>query len=62
MAVPAFPKVKVPDSKTDFFNHEESTLAINAARNIEERALLLFAFRTGARAGEQIALESGDID
>ena len=61
-AVPAFPKVKVPDGKSDFFNAEESALAIKAARNIEERALLLFAFRTGARAGEQIALEWGDID
>jgi integrase len=35
---------------------------VKAARSDEERAILLFAVRTGARAGEQLVLEWGDID
>ncbi|HLK39244.1 MAG TPA: site-specific integrase, partial [Polyangiaceae bacterium] len=46
----------------DFFTREESALVIQAARDAEERALLMFAFHTGARAGEQIAFEWGDLD
>lgn len=37
-------------------------LRCNLNRNDEERALLMFALRTGARAGEQLAVEWGDID
>jgi integrase len=32
------------------------------ARNPEERVLLMFAFHTGARAGEQLAFEWQDLD
>ncbi len=61
-AVPLLPKVKVPESPFDFFTPEESELLVGAARSPEERALLLFPLRTGARAGEQLALEWGDVD
>jgi integrase len=61
-AVPPLPKVKVTDSSWDFLTREESDLLVSAARNAEERAILLFALHTGARAGEQIALEWGDVD
>ena len=60
--VPALPKVKVPDRDWDHFTSEESDKLIAVARDDEERALLMFALRTGARAGEQLALRWGDID
>lgn len=60
--VPALPKVKVPDRGWDHFTGEESEKLIAAARDDEDRALLMFALRTGARAGEQLALRRGDID
>lgn len=61
-AVPPLPRVKVPQPKWDFFNAEESAALVGAARTDEERALLLFALRTGARAGEQIAIRWDDVD
>jgi integrase len=36
--------------------------SLHAARNREERLLLMFALHTGARAGEQLAIEWGDVD
>ena len=60
--LPRLPIVKVPEAPFDFLQPEESDRVIAAARNPNERALLLFALRTGARAGEQIAFEWGDID
>lgn len=61
-AVPDLPDVKVPDPKWDFYLPDESENLVAATRSPEERAVLLFALRTGARAGEQIALECGDLD
>ncbi len=61
-SVPKMGKIKVPDAKWDFYTREESELLLGSARNAEERLLLLFALRTGCRAGEQIALEWGDLD
>jgi len=60
--VPALPKVKVPERGWDHFTTAESEKLMAAARDDEERALLMFALRTGARAGEQLALRWGDID
>jgi integrase len=60
--IPELPKVKVPESQRDFYTREETDSLLAACRGEEERALLLFAIRTGARAGEQIAFEWGDID
>lgn len=60
--MPVFPKVKASKSEWDYLTKEESALLISAARTDEERALLTFALKTGARAGEQLALEWGDID
>jgi integrase len=54
--LPRFPKIRTPERDFDFFTREESALVIQAARDAEERALLMFAFHTGARAGEQLAL------
>ena len=61
-AVPPLPKVKVPEPPFDFFTQEESDLLVSKARTDDERALLLLAVHTGARAGEQIAFQWGDID
>jgi integrase len=60
--VPRFPRVKCPETPFDFYVKEESDACIAAARNAHERAILTFAFHTGARAGEQLAFEWGDID
>jgi len=60
--IPDLPNVKVPDAEWDFYVREETDALLAACRNEEDRALLLFAVRTGARAGEQIAFEWGDID
>lgn len=61
-AIPDLPKVKVPDAPWDFYVKEETDRLIAVCRDDEERALLLFAIHTGARAGEQLALGRGDID
>jgi len=60
--IPFLPKVKVTDKGWDFLPQDEATKLVAAARDDEERALLLFALDTGARAGEQLAFEWGDID
>ena len=60
--IPDLPKVKVPDAGWDFYAREESDRLIAVCRDDEERALLLFALHTGARAGEQIAVEWGNLD
>ena len=54
--------MKVPESSWDFFTWEETERLLAACRDEEERALLMFAVQTGARAGEQLALSWGDID
>lgn len=61
-AIPKLPKIKVPEAPFDFFSKEESEKLLAAARHPEELAILTFALHTGARAGEQIAIEWGDID
>jgi integrase len=61
-SLPRFPKVKVTESRHDFFVREESDKLLAVARNPEERAILMFAFHTGARAGEQLAFEWQDLD
>jgi integrase len=60
--IPLLPKVKVADKGWDFFSREEVGKLVATARDDDERALLLFALDTGARAGEQLALEWGDLD
>ena len=60
--IPNLPKVKVTDKVWDFFSREEVTKLVAATRDAEERALLSFPLDTGARAGQQLALEWGDID
>jgi len=61
-AVPPLQKIRVPDPAWDHYTAEEASQLFQAARTPEERALLVFAIHTGARAGEQIAIEWGDID
>lgn len=60
-AVPPFPKRKHVDLTFDFYVAEEAKKLLDAA-NENDYLLLLFALRTGARAGEQLALEWGDVD
>jgi len=49
--VPHLPRIKVPDAKVDHFTLQESAELLAAARNDEERLLLMFALKTGARRG-----------
>jgi integrase len=60
--LPDLPAVKVKQAPWDYLNSEESAKLLQAALTDDERTALLFALRTGARAGEQIALQWGDID
>jgi integrase len=60
--IPRFPKIRLVDPDWDWFTAEETTLLLRKARDAEEYALLLFPFDTGARAGEQLGLEWGDLD
>jgi integrase len=45
----------------EFYDASDIALLVASARE-DERVLILFAAHTGARAGEQLALESSDID
>ena len=60
--VPKFPKVKIDETRWDFYNVAESALLLASARDDDERLWILFALHTGARAGELLALERGDLD
>jgi hypothetical protein len=60
--LPHLPHAKVPGRETDFLAHEESTRLVATARDAVERAMFLFALHTGARAGEQLAIEWRDVD
>lgn len=61
-ALPALPRVRVPERHFDFLTPEEAARVVEAARSPEARLWILFALRTGARAGERLALRWGDID
>lgn len=61
-ALPHLPHAKVPARETDFLAHEESSRLVAASRDALERAMFLFALHTGARAGEQLAIEWRDVD
>lgn len=61
-AVPRLQRVKVPQARFDFFTREESEALLQAARNEEERLMMLFALHTGARVSEQLALKWADVD
>ena len=60
--IPPLPRVKVPQPKWDFLSPEDTAKVLAAARTEEERTILHFALHTGARAGELIAIEWGDLD
>jgi len=61
--LPVWPKLKVETAPFDFYTSNESQLLLAACDAYpEDRALILFALRTGVRAGEQAALEWGDVD
>jgi integrase len=60
--LPRFPKIAVADPEWDWFNTDETRALLSKARNPQEHALLLLPFDTGARAGEQLALQWGDVD
>ncbi len=61
-SLPAFPKVKVPQSDIpDFLAPDEHETLLSHARDHEEHTLLLFATDSGTRSGEQLALSWGDI-
>ena len=62
IALPRFPRIRVAESGYDFFTRDESDKLLGAARTTEERAILMFALHTGARAGEQLAFEWSDLD
>jgi len=56
--------MKVPQPEWDFLTPEEAQKVLQAAgtRSEETEVSILFALHTGARAGEQLALQWGDVD
>jgi integrase len=60
--MPRFPRIKVPECDFDFYDVHEAAQLVRAAGDAEERAMLLFALHTGARAGELLAVEWTSID
>jgi integrase len=63
-ALPVLPRMKVPQPEWDFLTPEEAQKVLQAAgtRSEEVEVSILFALHTGARAGEQLALQWGDVD
>ena len=61
-SIPPFPRVKVPQARWDFLSAEEAGTLVGAARTEEERAILLFALHTGARAGSSSRSSGGILD
>jgi integrase len=59
--LPEFPQIKTVAPTFDFYDATEAALLVASARD-DERVLVLFALRTGARAGELLALEWTDVD
>lgn len=53
---------KSEEDDVDPFNDDEITAILAAFRTTEEKALWKFAFSTGLRTGELIAIKWGDID
>jgi len=62
--MPPLPRIKVAQPEWDFLTPEEAAKVLESARARSEEvyASILFALHTGARAGEEIALEWGDVD
>lgn len=60
--LPRFPTIKTDETAWDYYNAQEAERLIASARDEQDRLLLMFAVRTGARAGEMLALEWGDVD
>lgn len=62
--LPVWPKRKIVHRPWDFYVAEEGAALLEAAKKEtpEAQAAILFALRTGARAGELLALEWGDLD
>jgi integrase len=61
-ALPSFPKFNVADPEWDHLTRAEVDQFLAAARDQRDRLLIHFAVKTGARAGEQLALQWGDVD
>lgn len=61
-SMPEFPKVKVAKADWDWLDKNESALVLGHTSSAEERAVLLFALKTGARGGEQLAILWDDLD
>jgi integrase len=60
-ALPKFPTIKTTSPEMNFYDTTEAALLV-ASADEDERTLLLFALHTGARAGEELSLEWGDVD
>jgi integrase len=61
-AVPLLPRVRVPEASFNFYTPNEAAQLVAAAPAPLDRALLLFALATGARAGEQLAVRWADLE
>jgi integrase len=64
LALPKVKMLKVPKQPFDYLDMEEAERLVGAARaeGSQSYAAILFALETGARMGEQLALEWTDLD
>jgi integrase len=60
--LPDLPEVVVPEGSFDWYQPHEAARLVEAARDVWERALLLFPLHTGVRLGEQRAMRWTDVD
>jgi integrase len=60
--MPELPDVIVPESSFDWYQPDEASQLLAAARDDRARTILLFALHTGVRMGEQRAVRWSDID
>lgn len=62
VVLPEFPKIKVPKAPWDWLRPEETLRLMLGIDDPEEKAKILFAWKTGCRIGEQLAVRWADID
>lgn len=60
--MPPVRRLRVPEAQTRWLSCGEASALLRAAASERERTLLLFALKTGARAGEIIALRWQDLE
>lgn len=66
LSVPGFKRMKIKNTRPDFFTEEEIARLLESSRSLSDDMLLhdsiLFSYKTGCRQGELLSLEYSDIN